>query len=145
MIQVNRNPDAKTLRSFGIAMVFGFGIIGGLFWYIGPDPNSFSWQGVTSQKTAIGIWILGALLALVSIGPRGISVPVYVGWMSIGMFLGGIMTVVLMTVLFVVLLPIFTLIRFKDPLRMKLKPPGESYWEDYREHEPTLERTARPF
>jgi hypothetical protein len=145
VLPVNRNPNAKVLRSFGLAMLFGFGVIGGLLWYLGPDPNSFGWHGVGAQKVAIGLWILGVLLALVSIEPKGIAVPLYVGWMSIGMFLGAIMTFVLMSVLFIVLLPIFTLIRFKDPLRLKLKPPGESYWEDYREHEPTLERTARPF
>ncbi|GJM23701.1 MAG: hypothetical protein DHS20C16_01160 [Phycisphaerae bacterium] len=145
MLQVNRNPNAKVLRSFGLAMLFGFGVIGGLLWFLAPEPNSFAWQGARGQKFAIGLWCLGALLALLSIGPRQLAVPAYVGWMSVGMFLGGIMTFVMMSVLFIVLLPIFTLIRFKDPLRMKLKPPGESYWEDYREHEPTLERTARPF
>lgn len=126
-------------------MLLGFGIIGGVLWYVGPDPRSFSWNGVPLQKVAIGLWIFGTLLAMAAAGPRSVGVPAYVGWMSVGMFLGGIMTFVLMSVLFVILLPVFSLIRFSDPLRLKLKPEGESYWEDYREHEPTLERTARPF
>jgi hypothetical protein len=42
------------------------------------------------------------------------------------------------------LLPVFSLIRFSDPLRFKLKSGG-SYWEDHPPHEPTLERTMRPF
>ncbi len=145
MIQVNRNPDLNTLRSFGLAMLLGFGLLGGLLWYAWPDPNSFAWRSAGGQKLAIGLWAVGTLLALASIGPRGIAVPVYVGWMTIGMFLGGIMTFIMMSALFFVLLPVFSLIRFKNPLRLKLKPPGESYWEDCREHEPTLERTARPF
>jgi len=72
-------------------------------------------------------------------------VPVYVGWMSAAFAIGAVMTVVLMTVLFIVLLPLFSLTRLADPLRMKLKPAGESYWEDHKHHESTLERTARPF
>jgi hypothetical protein len=65
--------------------------------------------------------------------------------MSVAFFIGGIMTVVLLSILFVVLLPVFSLIRFADPLRMRLKPPGESYWEEHKHHDSTLERTARPF
>lgn len=126
-------------------MLFGFGVIGFILWYSGPDPNDFAWHGVRAQKAAIAFWIAGALLALVSVGPRGLAARVYVVWMSIGMCLGAIMTFILMSVLFVILLPIFSLIRLQDPLRLKLKPPGESYWEECREHEPTLERTARPF
>ncbi|NOX58507.1 MAG: hypothetical protein GXP29_06575 [Planctomycetes bacterium] len=145
MIPVNRNPSAKDLRAFALAMVFGFGVIGVVFWYVGPDPNSFSWQSVRLQKVAIGAWIFGALLAGAGFAPRGLAVPVYVAWMSMGMFLGSIMTVVLMSVMFVVLLPIFSLIRLGDPLRLKLHPKGETYWEDYRKYEHTLDRNARPF
>ncbi|HNO78728.1 MAG TPA: hypothetical protein PKN33_11765 [Phycisphaerae bacterium] len=145
MLPVNRNPNAKTLRSFGVAMLFGFGVIGAILWYTGSEPNGFNWRDVAAQKVAIALWVLGVLLAIIAVGPRSLSAPIYIAWMTVGMFLGAIMTFIMMSVLFVVLLPIFSLIRLKDPLRMKLKPPGESYWEDHRDHEPTLERTARPF
>ena len=81
----------------------------------------------------------------ISLGPRSVATPVYVVWMTAAMWIGRVMTPVLLTALFVVLLPVFSLIRLGDPLRLKLKPKGESYWEDHKHHESTLERTARPF
>jgi hypothetical protein len=48
-----------------------------------------------------------------------------------------------MTVFYFTILVPFTLIRLKDPLRVRLG--GDSYWEPYRNEEPTLERFRRPF
>ena len=126
-------------------MLIGFSIFGAVLWYKGPEPDSFSWHNALPQKVAIALWSFGALLAITSVGPRSIAVPVYVAWMKMAMCMGTIMTFVTLSVMFLVLLPVFSLIRLSDPLRMKLKPTGESYWEEYKEHEPTLERTARPF
>jgi hypothetical protein len=145
MLSVNRSPSTSELRKFGWAMILGFGVIGALLWYLGPDPNTLAWTGGGKQVLGPCLWGLGIALLGVSFGPRSLAVPVYVGWMSAAFFLGSIMTAVLMSALFIVLLPVFSLIRFADPLRLKLKPPGESYWEDHKHHESTLERTARPF
>ena len=145
MQAVNRNPNKAELIKFGLAMVFGFGVIGALLWYFGPDPRTAAWVAAGSQKLAIALWALGAALLLISIGPGSVARPVYVGWMSVAFLLGGVVTVVLLTVLFIVLLPIFSLIRLKDPMRLRLRPAGESYWEDHKHHESTLERTIRPF
>jgi len=64
--------------------------------------------------------------------------------MTGAMYLGMAMTTVLLSVLFVILLPFFSLIRLADPLRLKPKSSG-SYWEDPTPHDATLERTRRPF
>ncbi|MCP4593890.1 MAG: hypothetical protein GY842_24410 [bacterium] len=145
MFTVDRDPPPAELRKFGGAMLLGFSVIGLVLWYFGPDPNGWGWDPVYPKKMALGAWILGALLLLVSFGPRGLARPVYVGWMSAAMGIGTVMTFVMLTVLFIVLLPVFSLIRLKDPLRIKLKAKGESYWEDHEHHESTLERTIRPF
>ncbi|MCB9865421.1 MAG: hypothetical protein H6816_02140 [Phycisphaerales bacterium] len=145
MQMVNRNPSATELRKFGLAMILGFGVLGAVSWYLGPDPHTWSWVGGGRQVLGLVLWSLGAALLVVALGPRSVAVPVYVGWMSAAFAIGAVMTVVLMTVLFIVLLPLFSLTRLADPLRMKLKPAGESYWEDHKHHESTLERTARPF
>ena len=68
----------------------------------------------------------------------------YVGWMSLVVPIGIFMTTIGMTLIFVIVLPVFSLIRFSDPLRKKLHH-GETYWEDPRPYEPTLERMTRPF
>lgn len=126
-------------------MVLGFGVIGALLWYAGPDPNTLSYQAVKPQKTAIGLWLVGVLLCAVSFGPRAIARPVYVAWMSAAMFMGMIMTFLVLSVLFIILLPWFSFIRLADPLGIKPKPDGESYWRDHVDQEPVLERVARPF
>jgi len=142
---VNRNPSTRELRKFGGAMLLGFGVIGTALWYFAPHPNTFVWTGAGRQALGAGLWGLGLLLLAVSFGPRGAARAVYVGWMSAAVALGAVMTVVMLSLLFVLLLPVFSLIRFSDPLRLRLKPAGESYWEDHKHHESTLERTARPF
>lgn len=142
---VNKNPSPADLHKFGWAMLAGFGVLGVLLWWVWPDPNTLAWTGAGHQKAAIALWALGAVLWAISFGPKVIARPVYVGWMSTAMVIGTIMSVVMLSVLFIVFLPIFSLIRLSDPLRMKLAPPGASYWEDHVHHESTLERTARPF
>lgn len=142
---VNRNPSASELHKFGWAMIFGFGVIGAILWYFGPEPNTFAWQGMFAQKLGLGLWILGVTLLVVSFGPVGVARPVYVGWMTVAMYLGTVMTFLMLSLMFFIFLPVFALIRLKDPLRLKLLPPGETYWEDHRQHEATLERTIRPF
>jgi len=145
MEMVNRNPTTRELHKFGGAMLLGFGIIAAVLWYFGPEPNTVAWAAVFEQKLAIALLALGVLLLGVSYGPRSIAQPTYVAWMSVAMRLGTVVTFLLLTVLFFVLLPVFSLIRFADPLRLKLKPAGESYWEEHKHHESTLERASRPF
>lgn len=145
MITVNQNPSAAELRKFGWAMLLGFGVIGAVLWYFGPQPNALGYVAVRQQKIALGLWIVGVVLLIISYGPAAISRPIYVTWMTVGMYLGTVMTFVLLSVLFVVLLPWFSLIRLSDPLGMKLKPKGESYWRDHVDQQPELDRVARPF
>lgn len=130
---INRDPSADELRKFGGAMVLGFGVIGGIVF----------WAGAAS--VAIGLWSLGVALLLLTRVSLSASKPVYVVWMTVASFVGIVMSTVLLTLLYVTLVPVFSLIvRRGDPLRKRLHD-GESYWEDYRAHEPTLERCQRPF
>jgi hypothetical protein len=64
--------------------------------------------------------------------------------MSVVVPIGVFMTTIGMTLIFVLVLPVFSLIRFSDPLRKKLHKEG-TYWEDARPYEPTIERMTRPF
>lgn len=145
MFTVNRDPDARELRKFAAAMLAGFGVLGAISWYVAPDPNGFAWQSARGQYVALGLWGAGVALALIGIGPKAVARPVYVAWMSVAMVMGTVVTTVLLSLMFVLLLPVFSLIRLGDPLRMKLRPAGESYWEDHTHHASTLERTIRPF
>lgn len=130
---VNRDPFAADLRKFGGAMVLGFGVIGGILFWAG------------AMAVAIGLWSLGVVLFLLTRVSLSASRPVYVVWMTAASLVGMVMSTILLTLLYFTLVPVFSLIvRRGDPLRKKLHD-GASYWEDYRAHEPTLERCQRPF
>ncbi len=151
MQSVNKNPSRSDVRTFGLVMLLGFGVIGAALWYLALLPEhrwwpeaGWGWNGSGRHVTAIVLWGLGALFTIVcQLSQTGGRVA-YIVWMTGAMYLGTVMTTVLLSVLFVILLPVFSLIRLADPLRLKMKSTG-SYWEDPSPHEATLERTRRPF
>lgn len=130
---VNRNPSPSELRKFGLAMLLGFGVIGGLLW----------WRTGT-VGVAIALWCIAGLLCAISWLTPQLGRKVYVGWMVGGAAIGKIMLPVFLTLAFFILLPPFSLIRLADPLRLKLKKDG-TYWERHKPHEATIERMMRPF
>ena len=149
LFTVNKNPTTGDLHKFGWSMMIGFGVLGALLWlapwWKGGESASLSWSGAAPQIAAVCLWGLGVLLGALSRTTSGIARPVYVAWMSAVTPLGIVVSTIMLTVLFVLLLPVFALVvRLGDPLRRKLRRGG-TYWEDYRPHEATLERTARPF
>jgi len=146
VVEVNRNPSRSDVRKLGVTVLGGFVVLGAVFWWTGRAPESgLGWSGSGRQWAALGLWSAGAavLVGTLASGPLGRRI--YVGWMTGASWLGAGMTLILLTVLFVAVLPFFALIRLKDPLRLRLAPPGESYWEPHAPHEDTLERTQRPF
>ena len=93
---------------------------------------------------AVGLGLAGVVIAAVSLASHAAGLRVYMGWMTMAQAMGSVMNVVLLTLLFIFFLPVFSLIRLKDPLRFRRNATG-SYWEPARPHEATLERMARPF
>ena len=149
MFAVNKSPTSRDLHKFGWAMLAGFGVIGLLLWLVPwvktGNAANLAWAGAGKQILAIALWALGTALFVISFAPPPVAKPVYVAWMSAVVPIGVAMSTVLLTLLFVLLLPVFSLIvRFGDPLRRRLRGQ-HSYWEVYKPYEPTLERTKRPF
>ncbi len=133
MMQVNRNPTLADLRRFGWAMLFGFGVITAIVaWRWGPVP-------AVPVLAGLGLTLLFLSLAIPTAAKQ-----VYVAWMTAAAAMGKVMLPVMLTILFFTVVPIFSLIRFSDPLRRKLLAKG-TYWERHKPHEPTLERMRRPF
>jgi hypothetical protein len=93
---------------------------------------------------ASALFALAVLIVLACFVSYAIGRLLYIVWMTGAMYLGLVVTTVLLSVLFVILLPLFSLIRLSDPLRLRMKSSG-SYWEDPTPHEATLERTRRQF
>ena len=149
MFTVNKNPTPSDLRKFAWAMLIGFGGIGTLTWLLpwirGIEGAVPGWWGGPGQIASLCFWAVGVAMWTVGLALPGAAKPMYVIWMSLTVPIGLVMSTILFTVLFILLLPVFSIVvRFGDPLRKK-RHAGESYWEDYKPYEPTMERMARPF
>ena len=149
MFTVNKNPTHDDLRKFGVAMLVGFFLIGAILyfsaWIKTRDVLALEWTGTGLQLTAVSLQALGAALWLLSRASPVATKPVYVIWMSVTVPIGIVMTTIMLSVLyFVLLLPFSLVMRFGDPLGKRLKDGG-SYWEDHKPHEATIERMERPF
>ena len=149
MFTVNKNPTPSDLRKFAWAMLIGFGGIGALTWLLpwirGVDGAALGWWGGGGQIASLCFWAAGVSMWAVGLTLPGAAKPMYVVWMSLTVPIGLVMSTILFTVLFILLLPLFSIVvRFGDPLRKK-RHTRKSYWEDYKPYEPTMERMARPF
>ena len=65
------------------------------------------------------------------------------GWMAFGHAMGIAVTWVLINIVYFVVAPVFSLMRFSDPL--KLKMDSDSYWESRSKHCNTLDDLKHPF
>lgn len=65
------------------------------------------------------------------------------GWMAFGHAMGIAVTWLLLNIVYLVIAPVFSLIRFSDPL--KLKMGADSYWENKPKRRSTLEDLKHPF
>ncbi len=121
--RINWKPNTKTLRQFGWTVFIGFGVIGALAFWKGHRP------------AAMGMWGGSAfVLTLALIAPVLVR-PFYFIWMGFGLVMGSIMSRVMLTVIFyLVVTPValfFKLIR-RDELERK-KTDRQTYWHDHPE------------
>lgn len=145
---VNRNPTGDDLRRFAYAMLFGFAVLGVAAWAISTwrgGTSLLTWTGSGGHWAAVCLWMLGIVLAASTRLPYPAARAVYVVWMTGSSAVGFVVSNVVLTLLFLFVLPVFSLIvRRKDPLRKRLTP-GKSYWEPCPPYEPTMERMRRMF
>ena len=111
-------PTTVDLRKFGWVVGAAFLLIGAFVMWRGHDWGRFL------------MWVGGPLVVLGTVVPQ-ILRPIYYGWMSFAFVLGSIMTRVILTVFFfLVLLPVglfFKLIG-RDALHRKIDREAPSYW-----------------
>lgn len=117
------DTSRKALRSFGWlvgAVLLGIGVF--MLW-------RKDWTATTAVSIVGG---LGALLVLSGTLAPAILKPIYRVWMALAVVLGFVMTRVILTlVYFLVLTPIGLVLRLfgKDLLDRKLDPRADSYWK----------------
>lgn len=146
MFSVNKNPTKKDIFWFAIGMlVFVPAIASYMLWKMQAPA-----EGAAGTKfNAVGafLWViavLGPVVGVAAIASPAAGRKLFVAWMTVMIPIGIAVSTVMLTVLYFVLLPVFSLIvRRKDPLRKKLG--GTTYWEDYKPCEHSLERMQRPF
>jgi len=110
--------DRRALRNFGLLMAAVLFLAGGWLWW----KASVSWP-----------WVAGAaaLPAVIGIAAPGILKPFYRGWMIFAVILGWVMTRVILTgVFYLVVTPIALLGRAfgEQFLHLKASPRSTSYW-----------------
>jgi hypothetical protein len=126
---------AKNLRSFGLSMGTVC-LLGGAF---------AAWKGAGELRWALagGLWAASGLFwAAAAVRPRLLAW-IYRPWSAFAHAMGLVLTWAIMTAFYFTVLVPFALIRWKDPLRLRLG--ATSYWEPPRSAEPTLDRFRRPF
>ena len=120
LLKVNPNPSRKELRQFGVTLIVGFALLAGLLY----------WRGKVHFAYILGgVGILAGLLSIVTERPAKV---IYKGWMTWGSFMGTVVTRIVLTFLFfVVISPVALFFRCigRDALRLR-KGTKDSYWQD---------------
>ena len=128
--------DTKDIRVFGLAMAVVLSGIG-------------AWQFIAARTTAGGVlvgigtaFLLGALIR-----PR-ILLPLFVPWRWFGIVMGYVMTRVILTIFYFVVLTPFGVVRRllgKDSLERSLDGSATTWWRERDGEPPPRERYERQF
>lgn len=123
------DTSKKALRSFG--WVVGLVLIG---------IAAFIWWRKGWVATGAVQWLggIGGVLTVLGLTVPTILLPVYRVWMALAVVLGFVMTRVILSVVFyLIMTPIGLIMRLlgKDPMERTLKPEDSSYWikKEYRD------------
>ena len=121
--RINWMPSNQELRKFGWTLLIGFGVIGLLVFFKG------------HRATAGWMWGISAFILLLSLTIPVAAKPFYMVWMGLGMVIGSIMSRVVLTIIFfLVLTPVALFFRLtcRDALRIKkTAKDAPTYWNDH--------------
>lgn len=145
LIELDLDPDVRTLRSFGFIALGGFGLLAGAAY---TESLIFSFGlGELRSIVAIGLGALGLLSGLLSLVAPRANRPIYVGLSLLTFPIGFVMSYLVFGILyFTVMTPIALLFRLirRDELRLRPRMTSASYWSDARP-QPDRERYFRQF
>ncbi|MFO0687508.1 MAG: hypothetical protein U0900_02260 [Myxococcota bacterium] len=133
MVEINWQPDERTLRQFGWIALGGFSLVALLAWN---EWLVFS-MGLGSARTAVagtfvGLGVLSALFSLVA--PKA-NKPIFLGLTLLSYPIGFVLSYVIMGFLFFGLItPVGLVFRAigKDPLNRRFDRAASTYWSDPR-------------
>jgi hypothetical protein len=133
MIEIDWNPEEKTLRHFGFIALAGFGFVAAIAWF---EVLVFSF-GLGAARPWVagiagGLALLSALFSLVA--PKA-NRPIFVGLALLTFPIGFVLSYVILGTLFFGLIApvaIFFRITGRDPMNRKYEPDAPSYWTPAR-------------
>jgi hypothetical protein len=131
LVEINFNPDTKTLRQFGVIAFVAFGVLAALAYY---EKLIFSLGlGDSRMPLVLTFAALGSIAALFSlVAPRANRV-LYVGLTLLAFPIGFVLSYVIMgTLFFLIIGPIAVLFRLlgRDPMHRRYDRNASSYWQD---------------
>lgn len=131
LVNIDLNPDSKTLRQFGYIALVAFGALG-LFTWWRSGLLGFTFSEGTAATVA---WVLGGLGVvsglLATVFPPAVK-PIYVGMTLLTFPIGFVVShVILVGLYYLVLTPVGLLLRIfgKDPMQRSFEPDATTYWE----------------
>jgi hypothetical protein len=125
-LRINREPKATDRIKVALVFVVGFG-------GLAVDDLVRRHRGDTAGRLLAAAGVL-AILALLPVVGRW----VYIAWMGLGVTIGVFTQPIFLLLAYVLLfvpLGLFFRLIGRDSMQRRLRPPGESYWEDYDESE----------
>ena len=133
MVEINWQPDERTLRQFGWIALVGFSLVALLAWN---EWLVFSMGlGEARTKVALGFAGLGVLSALFSLVAPKANKPIFLGLTLLSYPIGFVLSYVIMGFLFFGLItPLGLVFRLagKDPLNRRFDRAATTYWSDPR-------------
>ena len=133
LVEVNFNPDLKTLRQFGVIAFVGFGILAALAYY---ERLIFSFGLGESRMTVVTAFaVLGSVALLFSLIAPKANRLLYVGLTLLAFPIGFVLSYVIMgTLFFLIIGPIAVTFRLfgRDSLHREYDPSAPSYWSTAR-------------
>jgi len=127
--------DRKTLRNYGLIMATAFLVITVILLF--KDKPSAPYFAAAAVLFAV----LGLIL------PRALK-PLYVLWMTFAFYLSMVMTYVILTVFFYLIMsPVALIMRLfgKDLLSRKFPGNKKSYWVESNRYDDDIERYTKPY
>ena len=133
LVEIDFNPDTRTLRQFGVIALVGFGALAALAYY---ERLIFSFGlGEARIPLAASFAAIGVIAALFSlVAPRANRV-LYVGLTLLAFPIGFVLSYVILGALFFLIIgPIAILFRImrRDSLHRRFDPSATSYWQKAR-------------
>lgn len=124
LIDIDRDPSARTLRAFGPLVALFAGLVGSLLWCKLGAPTA-AWI----------VWGAGASLAAAAVLVPAWRRALYLGWVHAFYPMGWLVShALLAAVYYLMITPIGLCLRLfgRDPLRRRPDPEGATRWVPYR-------------